>query len=204
MKKIAISQSIEVNVSRNERRDFIDQSLVSFIASLGYLPITIPNNLSNLFVTKTKKYSLLNDWLNSISVDGFVLSGGNDIGSCPDRDETEAFLLKYAENKKLPVLGICRGMQMMAVTSGVSLEAISGHVATSHSISGEWNEHVNSFHKLAIMQTPNEYKVLARSDDLSIEAMRHKTNRWEAWMWHPERNKPFSDSDKQRFKRLFQ
>jgi len=204
MKKIAISQSIEVHVSRNERRDYIDQSLISFVASLGYLPIAIPNNLSSLAVPKMEKSNLLNEWLNSISVDGFVLSGGNDIGSCPDRDETEAFLLKYAENKKLPVLGICRGMQMMAVTSGALLETITGHVATFHSISGEWNEHVNSFHRLAIMQTPKEYKVLAQSEDLSIEAMRHKTNRWEAWMWHPERTKPFSDTDKQRFKRLFE
>ena len=203
MKVIAISQSIEFHETRNERRDYIDQALVKLISSLGYLPVMVPNCLSSYSGSKSEKNNILNEWLNSLSVDGIVLSGGNDIGTCPDRDSTESFLLEYSTNHQLPALGICRGMQIMGVFAGGILEKVRGHVATHHKVMGEFSESVNSYHQLAFLSPPNGYKIMVKSEDGAIEAIRHEKNSWEGWMWHPERNTPFSDNDITRLKRLF-
>ena len=54
--------------------------------------------------------------------DGFILSGGNDLSSLSnsknisfERDKTEFALLQYANDQSIPVLGVCRGFQIMNV-----------------------------------------------------------------------------------------
>ena len=46
-----------------------------------------------------------------------VLTGGNDLaalgGDAPERDATENALLDAAESRRLPVIGVCRGMQVI-------------------------------------------------------------------------------------------
>ena len=54
--------------------------------------------------------------MSSLKINGIILSGGNNIGDVKERDITETYLLKYAETNEIPVLGICRGMQMLAAS----------------------------------------------------------------------------------------
>jgi putative glutamine amidotransferase len=67
-------------------------------------------------------------------LDGIVFTGGSDVDPAlygaqphpetstrPDRDAAEAMLMRAAFDTDLPVLGVCRGMQLMAVVSGGSL-----------------------------------------------------------------------------------
>jgi N5-(cytidine 5'-diphosphoramidyl)-L-glutamine hydrolase len=105
--------------------------------------------------------------------------------------------------RRLPALGICRGMQMMAVWSGVKLSPVTGHVRTRHSLRGEVSGDVNSFHNLALSDCPPDFVVIARSEDGSIEAIRHTSLLWEGWMWHPEREETFASQDIRRLKMLF-
>ena len=134
---------------------------------------------------------------------GVVLSGGNDIGSCEDRDITEQFLLRYALKHQLPALGLCRGMQMMGVFSGVELTGVSGHVRTRHQLVGEIKRDVNSYHNLGLSGCPDGFRVLATAEDGGIEAIRSGTLNWEGWMWHPERENPFNFADIKQFQKLF-
>ena len=68
-------------------------------------------------------------------VDGILLSGGGDInplllgeepvpglhGICPQRDEMELLMVREAYNRQLPILGICRGIQVLVAALGGTL-----------------------------------------------------------------------------------
>ena len=69
-------------------------------------------------------------------LDGVLISGGVDVepgrydaephatvqAPRPDRDSTELAVARLAEQRDLPLLGVCRGMQVMAVAAGGELE----------------------------------------------------------------------------------
>ena len=145
----------------------------------------------------------LDKWMLSIKPDAIVLSGGNDLGEYFKRDLTEKYLLNYAKEKKISLLGICRGMQIMTVWLGGTLQKVDGHITKSHEIKGIINRTVNSFHNYSILDCPSEFKVIARSLDNHIEAIKHISMPWEGWMWHPERDKKFNSCDFKRIKKLF-
>ena len=102
------------------------------------------------------------------------------------------------------MIGICRGMQMMAYRAGgISIVPLTGHAGTHHEISGEISGKVNSYHNYGISDCPNNYKVIARSNDNSIEAIKHCELPGEGWMWHPEREPIFNKRDLERLKSVF-
>lgn len=193
--RVAVSQRVDRIAARNECRDALDQRLVDWLLEVGALTYPVPNGL--------QLRGELCSWLEALSPHAVVLSGGNDLGDSPERDATEATLLDYAAGSQLPLLGICRGMQMMAQWNGVDLHSVHGHVCTRHRLSGEIEGAANSYHGFSLVSCPVDFEVLARSDDGEIEAIRHQSLPWEGWMWHPEREENFANRDLQRIKALF-
>jgi N5-(cytidine 5'-diphosphoramidyl)-L-glutamine hydrolase len=196
---VGITQRVDHLIDRGEFRDALDQRMVTWISQAGLVPVAIPNALLGDGILSAEP---LKDWLKTVRPNALLFSGGNDIGDVPSRDETEAYLLKWAEKYRIPVLGICRGMQMMAVWSGANLKEVSGHVCTQHLIQGDCEGVVNSYHNFALESCPSGFEVLAKSEDGEIEAIRHVTLPWEGWMWHPEREANFSSRDTDRLKGL--
>ena len=208
MKKVIITQRIDCIENYNEIRDSIDQNLLQWLIQAKYLPIPVPNKLGPLKDFEQKKNQpLLNNWLSIIKPDALILSGGNDIGEYISRDETEKFLLNWAQKNRIPVLGICRGMQVMTVWAGGSLKRIDNHVGVRHRLNiygseEDWPKEVNCFHNWGIHECPNDFEIKAQSSDGVIKAIKHKNLPWEGWMWHPERESPFIEQDINRLKAL--
>lgn len=208
---IAVTQRIDNIPDRDERRDAIDQRLLNWLFHTGFMPVSVPNIFfDDSYSGELSGNAAIETWLQAIRPTAVLLSGGNDIGEYPARDGTERFLLSWAKTKKIPALGICRGLQMMAVWAGASLVHIEGHVNTQHSLvvseekeKENWPDCVNSYHNWCLSACPDGFEIMAKTEDGSIEAILHSDLPWEGWMWHPERAKPFTDQDTKRVQRLF-
>ncbi|MDF5712587.1 MAG: gamma-glutamyl-gamma-aminobutyrate hydrolase family protein [Rhizonema sp. NSF051] len=158
-------------------------------------------------------------------VDGLVFSGGGDID--PDayngsphpriynidseRDAFELTLARQLLNSNIPVLGICRGLEVLMVASGGDLvahlpdefgEAIAHRVdqlqPIEHQVEilpethlakliGVKDITVVSWHHQATRTVPEGWRVAASAPDTVIEALEHEHHPWAlALQWHPE------------------
>ena len=174
---------------RNETRAALDERLIEFLDYSGFETVLIHNSFKDI-------HSLFR-YLNRNSIEGIVLTGGNDIGNIPCRDQTERWLIEYAMETKIPLLGICRGMQMIGNYFGCTLKKVHGHVNVRHEIvSPIYGERsVNSYHQYSLKSCPDNFSVTDRSSDGEIESIRSKGGAILGIMWHPEREPSFSEAD---------
>jgi N5-(cytidine 5'-diphosphoramidyl)-L-glutamine hydrolase len=197
MKKVAVSQRVSVVQEYGERRDCLDQAWPRFLAACGLLSLALPNIIEVATALCTDS-----------DVTGLVLTGGNDLaafgGDAPERDATENALLAVAESRGLPVLGVCRGMQVIQQRCAIPLRRVEGHV-TPHQVirvDGERTE-VNSYHRFAAFESRPPLDVWAVADDGVIKAVQHANRSTTGIMWHPERMDPFAAADIALFRRVF-
>jgi len=197
MKRIAITQRQDYVGASCEIRDSIDISWHHLLKKIGVIPILVPNVFQN--------ENYFNEWLQVFKPDGFILSGGNDIGQMECRDKTELFTLNYAEKNKIPALGVCRGMQLMAIRAGAKLKKIHGHVQSRHLVNfdDESAREVNRFHNYQISGKLKDFNCVGHSDDKVLEKIIHKTLPWQGIMWHPERETPYNLDDIKLMKNIF-
>ena len=196
MRLLLVSQNRVFDKNRAEKRDCIDSRLVDFLRSMTFECLTIPNGMSqSSFIPEHAMPT------------GIVLSGGNTIGDEPQRDDTERLLLDLAVAEKIPVFGICRGMQMMNNYLSGSLKRVGGHAGTTHSVQGELpgftRPAVNSYHNYRIDTLGDGLDVASTSEDGVVEAVTHRELPWLGIMWHPERESPFNEEDRQLLLDLF-
>ena len=77
---------------------------------------------------------------------------------------------------------------------GIRLEKVNGHVRTNHALTNRVE--VNSFHNWAAKNGNEVINVIGRSEDGCIEEIEHVLHcNIHGIMWHPERYRPFRDSD---------
>ena len=197
MKTVAVTQRVSVVAERAERRDCLDQEWARFLSTCGLLPLAVPNIPDVALELCTEA-----------SVAGLVLTGGNDLaalgGDAPERDALEHELLQLAERRGLPVLGVCRGMQVIQDRFGIPLRRVEGHVASRQTICIEGRrEEVNSYHCYGALECRAPLEAWAIADDGVIKAIRHSSLPITGIMWHPERCKPFAVADVRLFQRVF-
>ncbi len=216
--KVGITSRIIQTKEYVEIRDVISHDMIDFCSYQEAIPIVIPNN-------KKMAEFYLND------LDLLILSGGNDLSSTLSKDDEE-FPISYlrdniekniitlAINKEIPILGICRGMQMLNSYFGGTLQMINtsiNHVSVNHEIMLEkesfflFNSNntfvVASYHNYGIDKLGDGLIPLARSKDHLIESFQHKNHKIFGLMWHPERelhNSSASEFYKNLFRRIIE
>lgn len=191
MKKIGITLRVENIVKFNEKRDAISHDWVNFLEKANVLPIFIPNTLKD-----TKNF------LEEMKLDGVIMSGGDNKGDDIYRDRTEREIIEYAMEKEIPLLGICRGMQVINYYFGGNQRTTNDlkHVNKHHKILIIENEiqkyfqkkeiEVNSFHNNLIDKNTvgKNLEIFAISEiDNTVEGFYHKKFPILGIMWHPER-----------------
>ena len=197
MKKKLVVTMRELTINGNEEiYDSIDQNFFLFSKLCNFEIFLLPN-----------RYKILED-INLNFFDGIILSGGGDISQISKkktkRDKLEKDLMEFSVKKKKPLLGICRGMQVIQNFFGVKLEKVKNHVNKRHNISYlNTKIKVNSFHNFGSYITKDCLKVLARSDDNVIESVQHNKLPIMGIMWHPEREKKIKQFDINLFKSFF-
>ncbi len=188
------------------------------LAACGADPIVIPLDLP--------AESLLSIYAR---LDGLCLAGGVDVdpghyGEQPHpklgevdqaRDDAELTLTRWALRDDLPILGICRGIQLLNVAAGGSLyQDIAAQVngalrhsyqlaespwersthavqlapgSKAHTIFGVTLLCTNSFHHQAVKEPGAGLVVTARTEDGIVEAMEDANRRFVVGVqWHPE------------------
>jgi gamma-glutamyl-gamma-aminobutyrate hydrolase PuuD len=196
---VAVSQRVDVVAAYGERRDALDQRWPRLLRSLELVAAPVPNDPDGI-----------RSWLEAVAPSGVILSGGNSVGDGPDhapeRDALEGALLDWARGRRMPVLGVCRGMQMLNAHLGGRLDRVPGHVAVRHAVAIDGAvRDVNSFHNFGITAdglAPG-LEATAAAPDGTIESCRHRELPWQAVMWHPEREPALHDDDRRMLARLF-
>ncbi len=194
----AISQRNDVN-KHGASYDNLEVNYVNYFEKFGIKSILIPNCTDDVA-----------GYINKLPIRAVILTGGNDIDPSlfgaksmtglsvsRQRDKTERELLQIATKKRIPVLGICRGMQFMNIFFGGKLRFVKGHVVEKHSVgltepALEGKISVNSYHKLGITYDDlcRDFRAFAQSDDGIIEGICHKSLPIAGLQWHPERKCP--------------
>lgn len=199
MKIIAISQKVKIE-EFGEVVTQLDTRLFNYFQRAGILIIGIP------FIVKNKKINYISTkkFLDHLRLDGLILSGGDDIGKKPLRDSLEYFLISYFKKKNKPILGICRGMQIIAKKFGSELKKINGHVKKIHNVTQKGlQKKVICYHNYTIKSCPKNFDTEYYSSDGCIESFISKNKKIKGIMWHPERLKFFDKRDLKEIKNYF-
>jgi putative glutamine amidotransferase len=154
-------------------------------------------------------------------IGGLVLTGGGDVDPSlygaeahaqtkhvfRERDELERDLIEEAQRKDVPILAICRGLQMLKVVRGGTLnQHIEGHKEVEHRVRtepeskiaacvGTEDYAINSRHHQCIDRVGRELIVTAYAEDGVIEAVEDPNRSFVvAVQWHPEDRPTTRDS----------
>lgn len=198
--------------------NFVAGDYVYILEKAGAIPVLIP-------VYKNCDEESIKEFLNKL--DGVIISGGHDVGPeqyntptkgycgtiIPQRDNHDIAVAKYFMHEiKKPILGICRGIQIMNVAAGGTLYQdleIEGkfehHFGDKYPRNYPWHDlkiekgsileeiygktdiRINSFHHQAVKDPGMDIEIIAKSADGVPEAIVQKNHPFSvAVQWHPE------------------
>lgn len=201
---------------RDEKLLTTGLSNIRAIVKAGGVPIVLPNLSEDSEVDRLVE-----------SIDGLLVTGGGDVDPnifgeephpelgevCPERDHFEIMMISKFLKLDKPILGICRGSQMINVSAGGDLfqdiyaqhdhqllqhrqNAPRSHVthfvdvaenSLLHQAVQSTRFKVNSYHHQAVRKVAEGFEVCARASDGIIEAFECKTHRFVLGVqWHPE------------------
>ncbi|OHX44674.1 MULTISPECIES: gamma-glutamyl-gamma-aminobutyrate hydrolase family protein [Cytobacillus] len=208
--------TIGVTSNLNDQLLTLSMDNIDALTESGAVPIVVPNYLVEENINQLIE-----------KIDGLLVTGGGDIdptlfgeephqhlGSiCPERDSFEMSIITKMLDHNKPVLGICRGCQILAIAAGGDMYQdiyfqMEGEILQHSQKAPRWHAShfvsvkkdtllykivqtdrikVNSFHHQAVRELPKEFEVSAISNDSVIEAFESKKHSFVLGVqWHPE------------------
>ena len=195
-------------------RSYVNEDYVKAVIANGGVPLIIPVTDDEIVIKAQIE-----------AVDAVILSGGNDIDPqnyheqavhevddlMPVRDRFDLTVVQLAEQAKKPILGICRGAQIINVAHGGSLYQDLKY-RWNHSLQHLYHDHpdqvtqtislntgsklahifgqtklaINSFHHQAIHQLGRQLTATAWAEDGVIEGFESPQQSIIGVQWHPE------------------
>ena len=204
---VAVTMRMLAHTTYVELRDAISHDWTRKLEGLGVTPVFVPNVLRDPV-----------DYVRRIGAAGIILTGGESF-SCgaagmpmgTARDRSEALLVGYARRERVPLFGVCRGLQLINVLSGgtVSDDLAKGasHVNVMHPVrivdaptngrGAVADIETNSFHERAVFlrDLAPDLKPFALAAGDVVEGLYHADLPVIAVQWHPERHNPAADFD---------
>jgi putative glutamine amidotransferase len=224
---------IGVTASLREGRVNLDNDVLQSVLLAGGIPYILPY---------TKDLSVIDEIVQHI--DGLVLSGGVDINPTffgeepipglgeimPERDSLELALIEKALGADLPILAICRGVQILNVAAGGNMyqdlysqktgllqhsqrapETHLSHFVTTpegsmlQTIADCTKFKVNSYHHQAVKDPAPGFIISASSSDGVVEAIESERHFFVLGVqWHPEHLTSFDEISKRIFQAFIQ
>ncbi|MDL2212091.1 gamma-glutamyl-gamma-aminobutyrate hydrolase family protein [Erysipelotrichaceae bacterium OttesenSCG-928-M19] len=177
-----------IGITSNYRADFeewfnnyyinyVGMDEVNVIIATGGTPIVLP---------QTTDYDILDEYLNLI--DGLVVIGGQDVSPsyynedvhplcselCPERDICESYLILEAFKRKIPIIAICRGLQLANAIFGGSLYqdlTLNPKITVKHSAMKEGG---NDIHSIKVIDKDSRFFSLIDCEELYVNSIHHQ------------------------------
>lgn len=192
---------------------YVNQDYIDAIEKAGGIP---------LLLSISEQSHIIDEQMNHI--DGLLLTGGEDVNpmfyheswqfvqgpSDSRRDQYEIELIQKCADKHIPILGICRGQQIINVAFGGTLYQ-DNQMASEYIFQHQQKErrdypthviriqkdsflypifkdkaYVNSLHHQSIKKIANDFRIVAKSEDSIIEAIQHNYMNICGVQFHPE------------------
>ena len=197
---------IGISANRKDGQTCLAETYIQSVIQAGGAPVVIPATTDLRVLTAVVQ-----------DLDGILMSGGGDINplfvgeeplpALQDvdtlRDRYDLLLIRLASNRQIPLMGICRGHQMLNAVFGGTLyqdiysQADTDVIKHSQKMAREEASHtvhledgcviaVNSFHHQAVKDVAPEFVQTAVAPDGINEGMRHPEKSVFSIQWHPE------------------
>ncbi len=191
---VAVTQRVVTRAGIDEVGAYLDLRWLELLCELGMGVMQLPGH-----------FEQAQRIMSHAQVSGLILSGGNDLAhlqgardTAPERDRAERWLCDEAERCGLPIIGVCRGAQLLAHRSGGRLDEDPRHAGSRHTVDVRETEgpemtrrfSVRSYHRWVIRRPdlPLNLRPIAVAEDGTVEAFAGDTML--GVMWHPERESP--------------
>lgn len=197
---------IGISANRKDGQTCLAETYIQSVIQAGGAPVVIPATTDLRVLTAVVQ-----------DLDGILMSGGGDINplfvgeeplpALQDvdtlRDRYDLLLIRLASNRQIPLMGICRGHQILNAAFGGTLyqdiysQADTDVIKHSQKMAREEASHtvhledgcviaVNSFHHQAVKDVAPEFVQTAVAPDGINEGMRHPEKSVFSVQWHPE------------------
>ena len=172
MKMIGVVCS-EQDINKNgykQKVNIVANSYIDLLVKNDAIPILLSPQINKQVAKRIVK-----------KIDGMMFIGGEDIKECyynsnvdiqeiSKRDELEIELYKECKEKQIPILGICRGLQLINVAEGGTLENIQPSSEIKHTIDEDGFINYHDIH----LEKDSKLKKIMNVDNYSVCSMHHQ------------------------------